>query len=30
VLHEKFLKALLGHYNKINGDVDNLLSLPIT
>jgi predicted dehydrogenase len=30
VLHEKFLKALLGHYNKINGDADNLLSLPIT
>lgn len=30
VLHEKFLKSLLGHYNKINGNVDNLLSLPIT
>lgn len=30
ILHEKFLTALLRHYNNINGNVDNALSLPIT
>lgn len=29
-LHERFLKALLGHYNSINHNVDDVTILPIT